>query len=41
MIIVILLACLGGIYYVLNSKYKNSQVNGGASVSGYILEDGA
>lgn len=40
-IIVILLACLGGIYYVLNSKYKNSQVNGGASVSGYILEDGA
>lgn len=40
-IIVILLACLGGIYYVLNSKDKNSQVNGGASVSGYILEDGA
>ena len=40
-IIVILLACLGVIYYVLNSKDKNSQVNGGASVSGYILEDGA
>ena len=40
-IIVILLASLGGIYYVLNSKNKNSQVNGGASVSGYILEDGA
>lgn len=40
-IIVILLACLGGIYYVLNGKDKNSQVNGGASVSGYILEDGA
>lgn len=40
-IIVILLACLGGIYYVLNRKDKNSQVNGGASVSGYILEDGA
>lgn len=40
-IIVILLASLGGIYYVLNSKDKNSQVNGGASVSGYILEDGA
>ena len=40
-IIVILLACLGGIYYVLNSKDKNSQVNGGASVSGYIIEDGA
>lgn len=40
-IIVILLASLGGIYYVLNSKEKNSQVNGGASVSGYILEDGA
>ena len=40
-IIVILLACLGCIYYVLNSKDKNSQVNGGASVSGYILEDGA
>lgn len=40
-IIVILLACLGGIYYFLNSKDKNSQVNGGASVSGYILEDGA
>lgn len=40
-IIMILLACLGGIYYVLNSKDKNSQVNGGASVSGYILEDGA
>lgn len=40
-IIVILLACLGGIYYVLNSKEKNSQVNGGTSVSGYILEDGA
>lgn len=40
-IIVILLAFLGGIYYVLNGKNKNSQVNGGASVSGYILEDGA
>lgn len=40
-IIVILLASLGGIYYFLNSKEKNSQVNGGASVSGYILEDGA
>lgn len=40
-IIVILLACLGGIYYLLNRKDKNSQVNGGASVSGYILEDGA
>ena len=40
-IIVILLASLGGIYYVLNGKDKNSQVNGGASVSGYILEDGA
>lgn len=40
-IIVILLAFLGGIYYVLNRKDKNSQVNGGASVSGYILEDGA
>ena len=40
-IIVILLACLGGIYYVLNRKDKNSQVNEGASVSGYILEDGA
>ena len=40
-IIAILVACLGSIYYIIYNKDKNSQANGGASVSGYILEDGA